>query len=398
MKKLHVTLFFGVCFFQLNAQIQWRNDRTGIYNETGLMKSWPTNGPEMLWHFDGLGRGYTSVSIDGERLFITGETDGMGYLYVLGMDGKLQCKVEYGTEFEKTHPGARNTVIPDDGKLYIVSGMMELFCFDTQSLQLLWKKNYAQDYEAENTMHGWHGTPLIVGEKLIIAPGGKTHNVVALNKTTGELIWSSEGMSVMSGYGSPIYIGNQQTPQVVVMMSDYIIGLDVANGKLLWSYFHTNRWREHPITPLYSQNMLLCTSSYDTGALMLRLTDGGQSISKVWEASELTHQTGHVVKLGDYVYGAGERMYWYCVNWQTGKLMYADRTFSVGNIIAAEGLLYCYGEKGEMALVKPNHQKFEIISTFPITLGTEQHWAHPVIHQGVLYVRHGDCLIAYKVK
>jgi hypothetical protein len=86
------------------------------------------------------------------------------------------------------------------------------------------------------------------------------------------------------------------------------------------------------------------------------------------------------------------------VDWQTGKVMYSDRTIGVGNIIAADGLLYCYSEKGEMALVKPNPEKFEIISKFSITQGTGQHWAHPVIYKGVLYVRHGDSLMAYKIK
>ena len=398
MKKMCFALFFTAWCIQASAQIQWRNDRTGVYNETGLMKSWPANGPEMLWHVNGLGSGYTSVSIDREQLFVTGATDGKGYLYVLNMDGKVQHKVEYGQEWIKSHSGARNTVIPNDGKLYIVSGMMELFCFDRQSLKQLWKKNYVQEYGAANTLHGWHGTPLIFGEKLIIAPGGKTHNVVALNKTTGDLIWSSEGAGVMSGYGSPIYISDQQAPQVVVMMSDHIIGLDVANGEMLWSHPHTNRFREHPNTPLYMNDMLLCTSSYDVGSVMLRLTDGGRKVEKVWEMSELGHQTGHVVKFGNYVYGAGEKMYWYCVDWQTGKLMYSDRTFAVGNIIAADGMLYVYSEKGEIALVKPNPQKFEMVSKFTVTLGTDPHWAHPVIYKGVLYVRHGDSLMAYNIK
>ena len=399
MKRLFFTLFITVILNHLSAQTEWRFDRTGFYaSEKGLLKTWPADGPEMLWHLDGLGSGYTSVSIDGEQLFVTGATDGKGYLYILSMDGKIQHKVEYGPEWIKSHSGARNTVIPNDGKLYIVSGMMELFCFDRQSLKQLWKKNYVQEYGTENTLHGWHGTPLIVGEKLIIAPGGKTHNVVALNKTTGDLIWSSVGTGVMSGYGSPIYISDQQAPQVVVKMSDHIVGLDVSNGKMLWSYPHTNRFREHPNTPLYMNDMLLCTSSYDVGSVMLRLTDGGRKVAKVWEMSELGHQTGHVVKLGNYVYGAGEKMYWYCVDWQTGKLMYSDRTFGVGNIIAADGMLYVYSEKGEIALVKPNPQKFEVVSKFSVTFGTDPHWAHPVIHNGVLYVRHGDSLMAYKIK
>ena len=397
MKKLFLMLF-SLAFIPLYAQIQWRNDRTGVYNETGLMKSWRPDSPELIWHIDGLGKGYTSVSIDRDQIFVTGETDGKGYLYVLNMDGKLQHKIEYGNEWINSYPGARSTVIPNDGKLYIVSGMAILYCFDKQSLKLLWKKDYIHEYGAENTRHGWNGAPLIMGEKLIIAPGGKKYNVLALHKTTGEIIWSSEGAGDMSGYGNPIYISDQQAPQVVVMMADHIIGLDVSNGKLLWSYAHTNKFREHPNTPVYSDNMLLCMSSYDKGSVMLRLTNGGRTVSKVWEITELSHQTGHFVKSGDYVYGSGEKMNWYCVDWQTGKIMYNDRTLAIGNIIAADGLLYLYTDKGEIALVKPNPEKFEIISKFSVTMGTDQHWAHPVIYKGILYVRHGDSLMAYQIK
>ena len=394
-------MFFAVLFNSLNAQIQWRNDRTGVYHETGLMKSWAADGPELLWHFDGLGRGYSSVTADKDQLFVTGYADGKGYLYILNTEGKLQHKIEYGPEWDSDgYVGARSTVMHDDGKLYIVSGLMDLLCYDMQSLQLLWKKNYAKDYGAKNTAHGWNGPPLIVGEKLIIAPGGKDYHIVALHKSTGEMIWSAKGTTEndMSGYATPIYISDQQTPQVVAMMSDHIIGIDITNGKLLWSYHHTNRFREHPNTPTYSNGMLLCTSDYGKGSVMLRLTNGGQKVVKVWENTDLSHKTGSTIKIGDEVYGSGERTNWHCVDWHTGKTLYSDRTISVGCIIAAEGLLYCYGEKGEMALVKPNPKKFELISKFDVTLGTEQHWAHPAIYKGVLYIRHGDSLMAYKIR
>jgi len=398
MNKTAFILCMSCFVLTATAQIQWRNDRTGIYQETGLMKSWDTNGPELVWHFDGLGKGYSSITIDRNQIFVTGYTDGNGYLYVLDIDGQLRHKIEYGREYDRSYPGARSAVMHDSGKLYIVSGMAELFCYDVQSLKLLWKKNYAKDYDAKNTQHGWHGPPLMVGEKLIIAPGGEKYNVVALDKTTGDMIWHSEGAGDMAGYGVPIYIGDQQTPQVVVMMADNIIGLDITNGQLLWKHWHTNRFREHPNTPVYHDSMLFCTSSYGKGSEMLRLTNGGRRISKVWEITELSHQTGHVVKFGDYIYGSGEKANWYCVDWQTGKIMYSDRTIDAGNIIVADGMLYCYTGKGEMALVKPNPLKFEIISKFTVTLGTDQHWAHPVIYRGILYIRHGDSLMAYRIQ
>jgi outer membrane protein assembly factor BamB len=381
-------------------RVEWRYDRTGVYSkESGLLKSWPEGGPELLWHYQGLGNGFTSVTIDKEQLFVTGETDEKGYLYVMNMDGKLQRKIEYGTEWVENYQGTRNAVIPNDGKLYIVSGVMELFCYDMQSLNLLWKKNYARDFGAKNTQHGWHGTPLIVGEKLIIAPGGAQHNVVALNKETGELIWSSTGAGVMSGYGSPIYLSDQQVPQVVFMMADFIIGLDVSNGRVIWSYPHTNRLREHPNTPVYHNNMLQFMSSYGKGSTMLRLVNGGRSVEKVWELTDMMHMTGHTMKFGDYLYGPGDGTHWYCVDWHTGEIMYSDTRLSVGNIISADGMLYIYTNRGVVALIKPNSQRLDIVSSFSLApLGTGGNWSHPVIHKGIMYVRHGDALMAYRVK
>ena len=401
MNRIFFTFSFALMFISIQAQIQWRNDRTGVYNETGLMKSWPANGPELLWHFNGLGKGYSSVSIDKDKIFVTGYTDGKGYLYVLSLDGKLLNKIEYGPEWDlDEYIGPRSTVMHDDGKLYVVSGMMELRCYDIQSLNLLWKKDYGKDFGAKNTVHGWSGAPLIVGEKLIIAPGGEKYHIVALNKSTGEMIWSSVGATPndMAGYAISIYISDQQVPQVVAMMADHIIGVDISNGKLLWSFLHTNKFREHPNTPEYYNGMILGMSDYGEGSVMLRLTNGGRSVEKVWENKDLCHRTGNTMRFGDYVYGSGERTNWHCVNWQTGKTMYSDQTISIGTIIAADGMLYCYSEKGEMALVKPNPEKFEIISKFNVTLGTEAHWAHPAIFNGVLYIRHGDTLMAYKIR
>jgi outer membrane protein assembly factor BamB len=339
--------------------------------------------------------------MDNDKMFVTGYHDGKGYLYVLGLDGKLLSKIEYGPEWDSDgYVGARSAVMHSEGKLYVMSGLMELLCYDIASLKLLWKKNFVKEYEAKNTAHGWNGPPLIVGEKIIIAPGGQKYHVVALNKSTGEMIWSTPGATPndMSGYATSIYISDQQVPQVAAMMSDHIIGVDISNGKLLWSFPHTNRFREHPNTPEYSNGMLLGMSDYGKGSVMLRLTNGGRSVEKVWENTDICHKTGNTMRFGNYVYASGERTHWHCVDWQTGKTMYSDQTIGVGTIIAADGMLYCYSEKGEMALVKPNHEKFEITGKFDITLGTDQHWAHPVIFKGVLYVRHGDTLMAYTIK
>lgn len=399
--KNAVVLFLLLSAFTLSAQdnIQWRNDRTGVYKETGLLKSWPTNGPAMLWHYDGLGEGHSSVAIASGKIYLTGLTDGKGYLYVFDLNGKLLNKKAYGAEWAESYNGSRGTVTVDNGKIYLISGVGGLICFDENNLNVIWQKNILSDFGSKNITWGINEAPLIIGEKIIVTPGGPEHNVVALNKNTGELIWSCAGEGDLSAYCSPLYITDQQVPLIVTMTADHIIGIEAATGKKLWSYEQKNKYAVHANTPIYSDNMILCTSGYGKGSVMLRLTSGGRSIEKAWESAELDNRIGAMVKVGDYVYGSGDsNRFWFCVDWKTGEIRYKEKGMAMGAIIANDGMLYCYSDRGEMALVKAAPEKFDVISKFPITMGTEQHWAHPVIYKGVLYVRHGNTLMAYNVK
>jgi outer membrane protein assembly factor BamB len=378
--------------------IQWRGDRTGVYKESGLLKSWPEGGPQMLWHYDGLGEGHSSVAVSSGKIYVTGMTEGKGYLYVIGTDGKLLNKKEYGNEWNESYNGTRGTVTANEGKLYLISGRGDIVCFNEGDLNIVWKKNIMTDFGAENIKWGICESPLIVEEKLIVSPGGKTHNIIALNKNTGELIWSCPGEGDLSAYCSPLYIGDQEAPQVVTMMAKHIVGVDVKTGRKLWSYEHVNRTDVHPNIPVYSDGRILCTSGYGKGSVMLRLTDGGRGVEKVWESSQLDSRLGAMVKVGDYAYGSGDmNRFWFCVDWETGEQKYKVNTLPVGNVIAADGMLYCYSDRGDLALVKISPSGFEQTGRFSVTLGTDQHWAHPVIYKGVLYVRHGNTLMAYKI-
>jgi outer membrane protein assembly factor BamB len=390
-----------LCTAVLQAQdvIQWRKDRTGIYSESGLLKSWGDAGPPLLWHYDGLGEGHSSVAVSTSgKLYITGMTDGKGYLYVFDTNGKLLNKKEYGPEWDKSYNGTRGTVTPDNGKLYLISGFGEIVCFNENDLNIVWKKNMLTDFDGSNITWGICESPLIVGDKLIACPGGQKYNIVALNKNTGELIWSCTGDGDLSAYCSPVYLADQQVPQVVTMMQNHIIGVDIATGKKLWSFEQINRHGVHPNVPVYADNMLLCTSGYGKGSVMLRLIDGGRNVEKVWDAPQLDSRIGAMVKVGDYAYGSGDtNRFWFCVDWKTGELKYKENTLPTGNVIAADGMLYCYSDRGDFALVGTTPERFDIASRFPITMGTDQHWAHPAIYRGVIYVRHGNTLMAYKI-
>ena len=169
---------------------QWRGEnRSGMYlNETGLLKEWHVDGPELLWHFDGLGDGYTSVAIANEKIYVTGLTDEKLILYVLDLNGKLINKKEVGTEWTLNYVGSRCTVCVNEGKLYIGNALGHMYCLDEETLEQIWKVELIEDYGGKNLKFGMTESPLIVGDKIFLTPGGETHNMVALNKHTGELI------------------------------------------------------------------------------------------------------------------------------------------------------------------------------------------------------------------
>jgi outer membrane protein assembly factor BamB len=403
MKKLTV-LFVCACALtgcqvaQEKKNSQWRGEnRDGIYHETGLLKQWAADGPQLLWSFAELGEGHTSAAIANDKIYITGMTDSTGILYVFDLQGKLLNKKTYGLEWSANFNGSRSTVNVNDGKLYIFSGRGVLSCLDEETLDVVWSKDVLNDFDGLNLKFGMTESPLIVGDVIYITPGGENYNMTALNKKTGELIWSSKGIGKKSTYCSPVYIGELEIPLIVNAIDSCVVGFNAQTGEMLWAVEQKNPHGHNPNTPYYENGLLFCTSGGGFGAMQLRLTNGGRSVEQVWK-HELDNKMGGFVKLGNYIYGSGERnRYWYCIDWTTGETKYKDNQLGVGNVIAADGMLYCYSDKGDFALVKATPEKFDLVSQFKITLGTDQHWAHPVIYKGVLYVRHGNTLMAYKI-
>lgn len=385
----------------VNAQtnIQWRGtDRNGIYHETGLAEKWPAEGPALKWHFDGLGEGHSSVAIADDKIYITGMKNKQGILYALDLNGKMLMQKEFGPEWNESYPGTRSTVTVNDGKIYLISSMGEVICFNQKTLDIIWHVNMLSTYNASNITWGINEAALIVGNLVIATPGGSTNNMIALEKNTGKLVWTSPGAGEPSAYCSPLYIADQQIPQIVTHTGSHIIGVNPLDGKTLWTYSWPNQYSIHANTPVYSNGMIFCSSGYGCGSVMLKLVNGGKSVEKVWSNDQMDNRLGGMVKIGDYIYGSGDKSRnWFCIEWNTGEVKY-KQSGGPGNVIANNNMLYYYSERGEMLLVKATPEKFDEISKFKVTMGTAQHWAHTVIYKGVLYVRHGDVLMAYNIK
>jgi outer membrane protein assembly factor BamB len=223
--------------------------------------------------------------------------------------------------------------------------------------------------------------------------------VVALNRNNGDLVWSSPGKGELSAYCTPLLIELQSRKLLVTMTSGHIIGLDASTGKMLWSHPHTNRYQVSANTPVYYDKGLFCFSGYGQGGVKLELNGDGSAVTKAWFSDKLDSRMGAIVLVNGCLYGSGDNSReWRCVDWKTGEEKYADKTIGKGVVIYADGMLYCYSEKGELALVEANPAGFKLIGKTKVELGTDQHWAHPVIDNGRLFLRHGNTLIVYKIK
>ncbi|HOO98236.1 MAG TPA: PQQ-binding-like beta-propeller repeat protein [Bacteroidales bacterium] len=401
MKRIFVAFALTVLSTVVFSQevSQWRGpDRTGIYRETGLMKQWPSAGPKLLWQYTGLGGGYSSAAVTSTDIFITGMVDGNGVLYALDHNGKLKWKKEYGREWTSSHEGVRTTPLVIGNRLYLFSSYGQLICMNTANGQIIWSVDTFREYGGRNIQWGVTENLLYDGNVLYCSPGGPDANIIAVDRNTGKLIWKSRGGDEKSAYGSPVLINHGGKKILVAMMEKTIQAYDAASGLFLWKHDHINQYSVHPNPPFYSNGMLYCNSGYGKGGIMLKLSADGKSVTRLWEDPNLDPKIGGFVVLNGKIYGGGDRnRSLFCLDWNSGKVTYSLRDLAPCNIISNDGLLYIYAESGRVALVSPDAGKFNIISTFKVPLGEGPHWAHLVIHNKRLYVRHGSSLMVYDI-
>ena len=392
-------------------QFGWRGPyRSGIYNETNLLKSWPESGPVLLWEATSIGPGLSSPVITSEAIYITGKKGDEDVLTALTPDGKKKWEIAYGKASDKSYPESRCTPTYYDGKLFLVSGQGDITCIGKDGRKI-WSDNYFVKYLGQVPNYGISESPLVVDNKVIVTVSGKLASLVAYNAGDGSVAWTAEAFTEQSNgnhYVNPKLVEYGGRKFIVTMSDNYIIAVNSDNGRILWKVDYVAQSpgltrKAHTTTPIYKDGFLFVASGYDFAALKLKLSEDGSSPEIVWKNNDIDPHTGGVVLLGNYLFGStydnNSKGRWTCVDWNSGKTMWINDWYNKGSVIAADGMLYIYEEKsGHVGLVKPGNIKLDVISEFQITKGEGPFWAHPVIDKGRLYIRHGDFLFAYSIK
>ena len=419
-KKIFGILLFGVIAIGASAQVTpygWRGpEHNGNYPDKGLLNQWPAEGPKMVFETLDAGKGYSTPLVVGDKIFLTGMNDeeNQEVFNCYNLKGEKLYSVAYGKPWNKSYPETRTTPAVADGKAYVITGMGEIVCIDVNNGKIVWSVDGGTVYGRKTGNWGTSECPLVYDNKVIYTPCGDITTMVALDKNTGKEIWKTKALGDMSGYISPIMIEYKGKRQIIGSTAFNVIGVNPETGEIEWTFDNwgpkytgkPSRFQNiAPNSALYKDGKIFFCHGYDINGFQLKLADDLKSVTCTWRTETLdTHHGGYVLVNGK-IYGSNwvnnNDGNWCCLDWETGETNYEQKWEGAGkgSIISADGKLYCYDERrGNVAIVTPRSDKFDVVSSFRVTKGSGPYWAHMSIDNGILYLRHGEYFAAYKIK
>jgi len=376
---------------------QWRGaNRDGISKETGLLKQWPADGPPLAWKATGAGGGYSSLAISRGRIFTMGLRGDREVIAAFDVaTGKQAWATPHGSAFRNDRgDGPRGTPTVEGDRLYALGGAGDLSALDTTSGKVVWTMNVLEKFGGRNITWGISESPLIIGERILVNPGGPGASIVALNKKDGSLIWKSQSDAAGYSSGIPVQIGN--TTQVVFFTHTRAVGLDLKDGKLLWEYARAANRVANVATPVVRGNRVFISSDYGTGAGLLEIKADGQA-QEVYFTKDMRNHHSSSILIGDHLYGFSSGILT-AMRFDTGEVAWRDRSVGKGSLVYADGNLYAFSENGVVGLIEATPTGYSEKGRFRITQDSLPTWTHPVIAGGRLYLRDQDTIYAYDVR
>ena len=402
------------------ADVQWPawrgTNRDGKSPDTGLLKSWPADGPKQLWKVTGIGQGFSNVSFGGGLIYTTGRKEAGDpaqvpeakhvfarpgnrlYITAVDMQGEVKWRKDITEAYMRSYKGSRATPTYDNGNLYLECGTGVVGCYDAQTGEEKWARNFSE-FEGKVGGYGWGYTEsvLILGDLAVVSPGGKSF-MVALNKASGATVWESEEFGPAQ-YSSPIHVVYQDVPMLINGSHKGLIAVHAKTGNILWTQeFAADNMASVP-TPAFSDGYVFWAVGYGKGGICMKLSaSAGQvTATEAWRTKDMDCHVGGYVILDGYIYG-NHRNGWTCLDLKTGEQQWEADGVGKGSVCWADGMLYLFGEKdGKAGLATCSPDGLEMKGTFSVA-GEGPSWAHPVVIGGRLYLRYDDTLYCFDVK
>lgn len=376
--------------------------RDNLSPETGLADTWPEGGPKLLQTISGLGEGYSTVALVGDRIYTLGNVDGAEHVIAVSRStGEIIWKTRNGAEYhDGTGNGPRGTPTVVDGLVYALGANGDLSCLRAESGEVVWRRNILQDFQGNNITWGISESVLVDEGRVVCAPGGSDATIAALDAQTGNTIWKSRvPEQPAAAYASPVVTTIGRVKQYVVFTSKGICGVRASDGEPLWGQNASSNGTANCATPLVLGNFVFSSSDYGTGAELVELKPQGKSIQarQVYFTKDMKNHHGGMVLVDGHVFGSNGDIL-SCVSLQTGQPTWRERSMK-GSVVYADGKIVFRHEQGPVVLLAADSRAYRELGRFDQPLRSDRPaWAHPVIAGGKLYLRDMDTLLVYDVR
>lgn len=416
---------------------QWLgNQRDGVWREEGILEKFPPGGPKVVWRKP-VGGGYSGPAVvngkvyvmdrvlaEGEKNpanpFATNPVKGSERVICFdAKDGKVLWEHQYPCEYRISYQaGPRCTPTVQEGKVYALGAMGDLFCLDAEKGTVIWSKNFPADYKAKPAIWGWASHPLVDGNKLICVVGGKGSLVVAFDKNTGKELWRA--LSTIDqgrqGYSPPMIFEVDGKRQLIIWDADQVSGLNPESGQVYWTQeFKLNAGMAISTPRLTNGNMLFLTAFYN-GPMMLRLTGGDKPSAKiVWKGkSNNENRTDglHAVMCtpwiqDGWIYGVCSYGQLRCLKADTGERKWSTFRATTGSpteegkagrwanafIVPHKDRYFIANEKGELIIAKLTPEGYQeidrakIVEPTQVAMNRDIVWVHPAFANRCMFMR-----------
>ncbi len=401
-------------------------DHTGVSKETGLLKTWPSDGPKLLWQSDKAGLGYAGLAVVGGTVYTMGCRGEDEYLIALDEKGKEKWAAKIGPTFDwdanswSKGPNATPTV--DGDLIFALSSRGMLLAANKSNGKEVWKLDLVKQlggevndigggYEGLGWGYSW--SPVVDGDTLVLLPGGSKGLFAAVDKKTGKVKWQSKEIAEAATYGSPTVATIGGTKQYLAVTQKTLVGVAASDGSVLWK--HT-REEDYPdivcATPIVQDNIVYLSVGKLGGSEAFQVSGSGGKfrVETAWSNKLLCNYHSGVVKVGEYVYGYHEDRHWACQNFATGELAWPKgrtrQAIKAGGFVAADGRLYVLDDQGVLAMLEASPTAFKVVSQYklPDSMRSKQRksaggiWTYPSLSDGKLYIRDQELVFCFQVK
>ena len=376
-----------------------RDNRSG---DAGLMDAWPTGGPPLALRADGLGTGYSSVSLGDGKIFTMGAAADESVIALDAQTGETVWQTPIGQKRpDGMGGGPRGTPTVDDDRVYALGANGDLACLAIDDGRLLWSTNILEQFGGGNIQWGISESVLIDGDHLICTPGGRQATMAALDKHSGDVVWRARAPdSPAAAYASTIVVEVKGVRQYVNFTHTSVIGVRADNGDFLWSNAASANGTANCSSPVSMGDHIFSSSGYGQGCALVKITGrrGRAGADLVYANKVMQNHHGGLVRDGEFIYGADQGVL-KCLKMIDGKVMWQDRSVGKGAVVYADGKIFLRSEQGPLAMVAATPDEYRELGRFdqPDRSG-QSAWARPVVADGRLYLRDQELLLVYDLR